>query len=239
VRELLKRELLNKGVFYRIMNLIEESFQRLFPQKVFPYQTHMEYNRRLSDFNANIKLDRNKISVHLNLQWKDIDREIKIGLIQSLLLRILKAKRNTTNIEVYNNFIKQIPVLTPKTKTDPILEDSFRRVNEKFFSGVMEETNLQWGSASYRKLANYNFHNDSVTVSTLFKNVPIEVLDYLMYHELLHKKHQFEHKNGRSSFHSPSFRREEALYPGFKEIEKEISRIIRKSKTRKNWWDLF
>ena len=80
------------------MNLIQESYQRLFPEKEFLYQSGIEYNRRLSDFNANIKLYKNKISVNMNLQWKDIDNEIKIGLIQSLLLKILRKKGNSINM---------------------------------------------------------------------------------------------------------------------------------------------
>ena len=77
------------------MPLIRESFQRLFPNKEWNYQEDMEYNRRLSNFNANISLRRDKIKVNLNLEWKDIDDEIKIGLIQHLLLKIFKKKGNT------------------------------------------------------------------------------------------------------------------------------------------------
>ncbi|MEK7104469.1 MAG: hypothetical protein AAB868_00325, partial [Patescibacteria group bacterium] len=128
------------------MDLIEESFQRLFPEKEFPYRAEMEYNRRLADFNANIRLEPRRIKVNLNLQWKDIDPEIKIGLIQHLLLRIFKKRAHTSNIELYNNFIKNIPLLTPKTKSDPLLETSFGRVNGLFLSDSVEKTNLTWGT---------------------------------------------------------------------------------------------
>jgi len=220
------------------MNLIEESYTRLFPNQELPYTTYLEYNKRLADFNANIKLEVNHLSLHLNLQWKDIDKEIKIGLVQSLILKILKKRTTTPNIDLYNNFIKQIPLLTPKTETDPILEASFHRLNEQFFFNQMEKPNLKWGKDSHRKLAHYNFHDDSVTVSTLFKETPQEILDYLMYHELLHKKHQFNHKNGRSSFHSPAFKEDEAQYPQYKDREQDITGIIRKKK-RVRFWNWF
>ena len=212
------------------MNIIEESFQRLFPEKEFPYQAEMEYNRRLADFNANIRLEPRKIKVNLNLQWKDIDPEIKIGLIQHLLLRIFKKRAHTYNIELYNNFIKNIPILTPKTKSDPDLENSFNRVNHQFLSSSIEQPNLTWGTASFRKLASYNFHTDTITVSTLFADARSEILDYLMYHEMLHKHHKFKHHEGRSSFHSPAFKEDELRYPNHELVEKEIESIIRRKK---------
>ena len=233
------------------MDLIQESFHRLFPEKEFNYITRTEYNRRLSDFNANIKLERSKISVNLNLQWKDIEDEIKIGLIQSLLIKLFKNPRvgakseafkqkvTTQNIELYNNFVKNIPILTPKTKSNPQLENSFNRVNQNFFQNTIEQPNLTWGTASRRKLASYNFHDDTVSVSTIFKESREEILDYLMYHELLHKHHKFKNKNGRSHFHTPQFRNDENLYPQKKEIDQEINKIIHYSKPRKQKIGIF
>lgn len=224
------------------MNLIQESFQRLFPEKEFKYKTEMEYNRRLNDFNANVRLYNNILKINLNLKWKSIDKEIKIGLIQHLLLKILKEKKHTPNIELYSNFIKNIPIMADKIPADPILEWSFSRINQRFFFNQMEQPNLKWGSPSRRKLASYNFHNDTITVSTLFQNAPSEILDYLLYHEMLHKQYQFQHRNGRSSFHSPEFKNAEQRYPRQKEVEKEINQIIKNSKSSKrksHIWNFF
>lgn len=209
------------------MDLIQESFQRLFPEELFLYKTEIEYNRRLSPFNARILLQESKINLHLNLQWKDIDEEIKIGLVQTLLLKILQKKKQTPNIDLYSNFIKNISLLTPKDNFDSVLEQSFDRINHQFFSNSLEKPNLKWGNQSFRKLASYNFHNDTVTVSTIFKDSPQEVLDYLMYHELLHKYHKFSHKNGRSSYHTTLFRGDEHKYPYYLQIEEQINQIIK------------
>ncbi|MBS3123588.1 hypothetical protein J4437_03045 [Candidatus Woesearchaeota archaeon] len=214
------------------MDLIEESYSRLFPEKSFNYQTELGYNLRLSDFNANIRLRGQVLSVNLNLQWKDIDEEIKIGLVQSLLNKIFKAKKQTRNIEMYNHFIKNIPSFTPKVKNDPILEESFIRVNWRFFNNSLEQPNLQWGLAAFHKLASYNFHEDAVTVSSIFKDCKEDVLDYLMYHELLHKELQFKHKNGRSAFHTKEFREREKQFLGFESIDREIKSVIVREKNR-------
>lgn len=223
------------------MNLIQESYQRLFPDKPFNYIAELEYNRRLADFNANIKLQHNTIKLSLNLQWKDIDDEIKMGLIQSLLLKILKQKQHTPNIELYNNFIKNIHILTPKTLSDPKLQSSFQRINEQFFHNQLEQPNLSWGQNAVRKLASYNFHNDSIVVSSVFRDASQEMIDYLVYHELLHKFHKFRHRNGRSSFHSKAFRYDERQFPHYERIEREINRYVRAGRKMQGraWWRLF
>ncbi len=221
------------------MNLIEESFQRLFPEKTFPYEAEMEYNRRLGAFNANINFQRNKITLHLNLQWKDIDDEIKIGLIQHLLLKIFKAHAKTQNIQLYTHFVKNIPTLTPKTKADPLLEESFHQINQQFFSEQLELPNLTWGQPSFRKLACYNFHNDTITVSTLFQDAPPHILGYLMYHELLHKHFQFKHTGNRHSYHGREFREAEQKYPKFSSMDTEISMIIRQKRRKPLFGNLF
>ncbi len=218
------------------MNLLQESYQRLFPEKEFPYQTYIEYNRRLSPFNANILKQQHIISVHLNLQWKDIDDEIKIGLIQHLLLKIFKEKKHTPNIELYHNFVKNIPLLTEKNKTNPLLEAAFQRTNERFFFNQLEKPNLIWGQQAFRKLASYNFHNDTITVSSLFCNAPAEILDYLIYHEMLHKHLKFRQHNGRSSFHSREFREAEKAYPLQRDLEKKITAHLRQTRGKNHFF---
>ena len=218
------------------MNLIEESYNRLFPQDDFSYDSAMEYNRRLSKFNANISLHRNRIKVNMNLQWKEIDDEIKIGLIQHLLLKLFKKRNHTENITLYHNFVKQIPLLTEKTEADPHLLQSFKRINENYFGNAMQQPNLKWGQAATRKLAHYNFHDDTVVVSSIFQDAKLEILDFLMYHELLHKHFKFEHNNGRSSYHNKTFRSAERLYPNYKDVEKEITNIIRKKRRKRSFF---
>jgi len=212
------------------MDIIQQSFQRLYSNKPLNYITKLEYNLRLNDFNANIKLYKNILSINLNLQWKDIDDEIKIGLIQTLLIKIFKQNVHTPNIDLYHNFIRNIPLLTEKNNINPFLEQSFNRINEQFFQNELEKPNLTWGQASFHKLAHYNFHNDTVTISTIFQKSPQYILDFLMYHELLHKQHKFHNHNGRNSFHTSQFRRDENIYPHKQQIEQEINNIIQQQK---------
>ena len=78
-------------------------------------------------------------------------------------------------------------------------------------------------------------------MSTIFQDAKEEVVDYVMYHELLHKHHKFNHKNGRSSFHTRAFRTDEHSYPNHEQIERQINGIIRSKKypIKKKLWGLW
>ncbi len=221
------------------MNLIEESFKRIYPNRKFDYHCEEHYSLQLSDFNANIRYNnsfgKKHIKIKYNLKWKSIDNEIKIGLIQSLLLKVFKPRNyekdySKLNIGLYNNFVKRIHEFSEAENVDPVLEKSFNRVNEQFFDNSMDKPNLVWGRDSTRKLASYNYHNDTVTVSKVFcgiEEININMLDYLMYHELLHKHLKFRHNGSRNSFHNKQFKDAEKLYPNQKQLEKEINSHIR------------
>ena len=92
------------------MSLIEESFKEIFPSLEFDFDAGIKYSGHFNGYNANIRLDkfRKKLIINMSKQWRGVDREIKKGLIQELLCKMFKKKANTTSIELYNIFIKQV-----------------------------------------------------------------------------------------------------------------------------------
>ena len=208
--------------------LITEAFQELYPKKEIKYNLFLKYSRKFKPYNANVKLYGNNLTFHLSRNWRKISKEIQIGLMQELLVKILHDKKKTMNMELYNLFMKNVHLAVPKTKTDEILEASFNRVNESYFNGLIDMPNLEWGSDSTSKLGCYTYGNDTITISTIFRNVEKGLLDYVIYHEMLHKKFKFENKNGRTLHHSPEFKRMEAKFENRDFIEKEISKLARK-----------
>lgn len=209
-------------------SLIKESFHQLYPDKELKYSVSLKYSRKFKPYNANVKLYGNNIIFNLSREWNKISREIQIGLVQELLTKIVKERKNTMNMELYNLFMKNIHIAVPKAKTDIILEESFNRVNEAYFGGMLDKPNLKWGNASLSKLGSYEYGSDTITISTIFKDAKLEVLDYIMYHEMLHKKFKFQNKNGRNLHHSNEFKKIESRFVNKDLIEKEISRLARK-----------
>ena len=209
--------------------LIKEAFQQLYPEGEMKHSFSLKYSRKFKPYNANVKLYNNTMTFHFSREWKKISKEIQIGLVQELMLKIMKDKnRKTINMDLYNLFMKNVHLAVPKTKTDEILEASFDRVNESYFNGLLDKPNLQWGSDSTSKLGSYEYGSDTITISTIFRNATYELLDYVMHHEMLHKKFKFQSKNGRNMHHSNEFKKMEAKFENRDYMEKEITNLARK-----------
>ncbi len=208
--------------------LVKEAFQQLYPDKDLGCSASLKYSGKFKPYNANVKMYKNSLMFNLSKEWKKISKDIQIGLLQELLTKVLRDRKKTINIELYNLFMKNIHLAVPKTKTDATLEESFNRINETYFSGMLDKPNLQWGNCSVSKLGSYEYGSDTITISAIFKDKPAEIIDYVMHHEMLHKKFKFQSKNGRNLHHSNEFKRMEAKFENRGLIEKEISRLARK-----------
>ncbi len=185
----------------------------------------LKYSRRLGDYNANVRKRGSSLSFHLSAEWKSVGDEIVLGLLQSLSCRLLKIKNGSINIDLYNNFIRSLHLSQAKTNKDPFLEESFNRVNEKYFEGLVEKPNFGWHN-SLRRLASYNYQTDTVSVSRVFQNRG-DIIDYLMYHELLHKKLKYSSRGSRTMHHSGLFRNMERKFENAELLEKEIRKVLR------------
>ncbi len=207
----------------------------------FPYEYSLKYSGKFKPYRANIKLRNNHLQLNLSKTWKPISKDIQIGLIQELLLKLLKNKlkpktKKTINMDMYNIFLKKLHLGIPKTKSDPLLYNSFSKVNEEYFYGLIETPNLVWID-SINKLGSYEYGTDTISISKILKEDP-EALNYVMYHEMLHKKHKFHNKNGRSFHHTKDFRNDEKAFKNSMLIEKRLGHIVRKNKRRK-FFDFF
>ncbi|MBN1503037.1 hypothetical protein JW930_05825 [Candidatus Woesearchaeota archaeon] len=215
------------------MFLVRKAFEELYPNKETSHRFNLRYSRAFKGYNANVKYDKQNMEFRLSYEWKSVSDEIKIGLIQSLFNKVFKTNISTLNIDLYNTFLKKIPLLTPKIESDPVLEDSFYRVNEKYFYGMILKPNLVWGGDNFRTLGTYDYTTDTIRVSKILDNEP-ELLDYIMYHEMLHKKLKYRESKKRNIHHTKEFRKKEKEFD-IPDIEKRLNRFLRKQRFKNHF----
>ena len=108
------------------------------------------------------------------------------------------------------------------------LDESFARVNAEYFGGQISKPTLVWNrTLTTRKFGHYQSNRDIVMISVSLDDpsVPTFVVDFLIYHELLHKKHGAIFVNGRRLSHSPAFREEERKFAAYQQAESFLMKL--------------
>jgi hypothetical protein len=96
------------------------------------------------------------------------------------------------------------------------LDAVFEDLNTRFFHGLMARPRLSWSQTKTRRiLGHYDPAHNAIIISRIFDHpaVPRYVLDYILYHEMLHLKHPVKLRGSRRCVHSAEFQAEEKLFP--------------------------
>ncbi len=160
-----------------------------------------------------------------------------------IIFRRRSAGRNTPQWAAYDAFVKAIPpsdfelpgarrgrrLSLPGPGAYQSLEESFKRVNEEYFQDQLARPELCWSPVRARRiLGSYQERTDRLIVSRLFDSpkIPACVLDYLMYHELLHKFLGIgQGRDGRRCLHGREFHELERRFRFYEEARQYLKKI--------------
>lgn len=111
------------------------------------------------------------------------------------------------------------------------LSAAFLRVNEAYFGGGVAKPRLIWSRRiTSCKFGHYDPLRDELMVSATLdsREVPEYVIDVVVYHELLHKKHGATWQNGRQAVHTPAFRADERRFAQYAAAENAIKQLAKR-----------
>lgn len=98
------------------------------------------------------------------------------------------------------------------------LEKIFRRLNRRFFEDQLPVPRLGWSHQNSRTLlGHFDSGHAAITVSRLLDSpfVPPYVVEYVVYHEMLHMRFPVERRGHRRVMHSREFREAEKKFPQY------------------------
>jgi hypothetical protein len=131
-----------------------------------------------------------------------------------------------TSSEEYQSIQAELEALSGVQEHTPgvyhDLGPSFDRVNGKYFDGGLTRPRLTWSRTfTGRKFGHYDPIRDTVMVSSTLDHadVPAFLVDFVMYHELLHKNLGADWRNGRQAVHTPDFKAEERRFEQYAAAE--------------------
>lgn len=153
------------------------------------------------------------------------------------IVRFIKKKRGKT--PVINQFIRQNQNFLKERKPRKItidpngklynLTDIFNSLNSEYFNNSLSVL-ITWGKRSpryvvrKRTLGNYQKKTNTIRINPILdsRKVPRYVIEFIVYHEMLHAIIDIVLKNGRRSIHSKEFKNRERKYRNYhKAIEWE------------------
>lgn len=104
----------------------------------------------------------------------------------------------------------------------------FEQLNTRFFYGLMARPRMSWSQGKTRRiLGHYDPAHNAIIISRIFDHpaVPAYVLEYIVYHEMLHLKHPVKLRGSRRCVHSAEFQAEEKLFPQVAEANAFLKRL--------------
>jgi predicted metal-dependent hydrolase len=113
------------------------------------------------------------------------------------------------------------------------LDEIFDAVNNQYFRDAIAKPVLTWSAKkTYRILGHHDATHDHITISTSLDSpdTPRYVVEYVVFHEMLHIAHPTKHVNGRRYNHTAAFKRDERKFAYFEEAERWIERNVRRLK---------
>jgi predicted metal-dependent hydrolase len=108
------------------------------------------------------------------------------------------------------------------------LDTIFEALNTRFFHGLMARPRMSWSQTKTRRiLGHYDPAHNAIIISRVFDHfaVPAYVLEYIVYHEMLHLKHPVKLRGSRRCVHSSEFQAEEKLFPHMAQANAFLRRL--------------
>lgn len=103
------------------------------------------------------------------------------------------------------------------------LAEMFSDLNARYFAGGLDRPLLSWSRRPTKRILGHHDHvHRAIIISRSLDKlaIPRFVVEYVLYHEMLHVKHPAHIVSGRTVYHGRAFRDEERLFERFDEALK-------------------
>lgn len=193
-----------------------------------------------------IRKRRNIFYVRLSDLVQNENEEIINAIAFILISKIEKLQCPREQYELYKNYTCKKEVVDNrkairKIRAKEILPNpigifydlriSFNRVNAEYFKGELKNIKLKWTKRKIKsQLGYYDIDLDAIVINKVLddRRIPQFVLDFVMYHELLHVKIRSDYKKFNEKVHTKEFKIAERKFRFYEQSKVWIDRIMKK-----------
>ncbi|HEX8128714.1 MAG TPA: SprT-like domain-containing protein [Pyrinomonadaceae bacterium] len=200
--------------------------------------------------NHTIRSRSGRIHVRISDIFRDAPPNVQRALAFILIAKLLRRPTPEFHERIYRDY-----AFSPKIQRDADMEGLrrgrktvstsrgsyhnldrlFSRLNQRYFNGEMEKPALAWSQRRTRRILGHRYRNDETIIisKTLdAPDVPEWLVEYILYHEMLHIKHPARVVKGRRLSHTKAFLAEEERYHHFDEAQEWLDQEARQRRTQ-------
>src|SRR4028119_2475769 len=221
--------------FALLRKFYEEAFQALDAKRKTP-EIEVSFYPYVG-INHTIRLRGGVIFVRLAEICRAAPLDVQRALAYILVAKLLRKKVSPLAAQIYHSFVKTremqtMAVENKRAKGRKIvtsskgeiydLDEIFARLNQTYFRNTIEKPTLSWSARkTYRILGHHDSTHQTIIISKSLDDavVPKYVVEFVVFHEMLHIFHPTTHRDGRRFNHTPQFRRDEKKFVRFQEAE--------------------
>lgn len=195
--------------------------------------------------NHTIRIRNGAAYIRISDIFKDAPLNVHNSLAYILVSKVLRKKISPEIKGNYTRFVKSEEIYAKASENKKIrgrkiitsskgnfydLEEIFHRLNKDYFNRIISKPTLTWSKRkTYRILGHHDSTHNTIVISKSLddEKVPEYVVEFVVFHEMLHIFHPAKHRAGRLYNHTPQFRRDEEKFLYFTEAENWIQKNIK------------
>jgi predicted metal-dependent hydrolase len=224
-----------------LLEIFQETLSELRPGAVLP-ELKIEFFA-FANINNTIRLRDGKLLVRLSDLLEGAPQTVLRAIAHILLAKMYRRPIDRGHAARYRKYVGSHEIVRKAHLVRQIrgrkrlrsargyfydLDAVFEDLNARFFHGLMARPRMSWSQTKTRRiLGHYDPAHNAIIISRVFDHfaVPRYVLEYIVYHEMLHLKHPVKLRGSRRCVHSAEFQADERLFPKMNEANAFLKRL--------------
>lgn len=225
----------------RLTEIFHASYRELRPRAPVP-PLHIRFYPFVS-INNTIRLRQGELYVRLSDLLEGAPEPILHAIAHILLARLYRQPIDRSQSTRYRRYVASHDISAKARLIRQLrgrkhihsarghyyhLEEIFEDLNRRFFHGLMGRPRLTWSRDHARNhLGHYDPAHNTIVISRVFDHpqVPRYVVEYILFHEMLHLKHPVKLRGSRRCVHPAEFQAEEKLFPEVEQAQRFLKHL--------------
>lgn len=225
-----------------IRNYVGEAFRTLAGRVLLPEISVVFHD--FADLTHTIRIRQQKVLVRISDILRTAPPEVWRALSFLLVARLFRQPPPAEERRIYRDYADQpeVQLVTDQVRRQrgrkigaPAVADQvydldylFARLNRRYFQDTLPKPRLSWSRRPNRRiLGHHDDVHDTIVISRLLNDIEIPdcLVEFVLYHEMLHLKHPVRVVGGRRIYHPAAFRRDEQRFEQYDEALAALERI--------------